>query len=67
MMFRERNRVCHINMIPTIGAFNSVLHVGDGKMQNHYTPRVDGQEPSGIKTYYVTGIESVIVKMVSDL
>jgi hypothetical protein len=37
--------MCHINMIPTIGAFNSVLRVGDGKMQNHYTPRVDGQEP----------------------
>jgi hypothetical protein len=37
--------MCYINMIPMIGAFNSVLRVGGGKTQNRYTPRVDGQEP----------------------
>ena len=38
--------MCYINMIPMIGAFNLVLRVGDGKTQNRYTLRVDGQEPS---------------------
>ena len=44
-MVRERNSGCYINMILTIGAFNSVLRVGDEKTQNRYTLRVDGQEP----------------------